>query len=60
MGLSMNQEVEFEGDVELGKIVDDKPATSGWASNIMAAYRQVGKNTVIMSVGINTTGLMSL
>ncbi|KAK3729470.1 hypothetical protein QZH41_019787, partial [Actinostola sp. cb2023] len=41
MGLSMNQEVEFEGDVELGKIVDDKPATSGWASNIMAAYRQV-------------------
>jgi len=43
MTLSMNQEVEFEGDLELGKLADEKPAKQGWATNIMAAYQKVGK-----------------
>lgn len=42
MGLSMNQEVEFEGDMELGKLADEKPM-GGWATNFMAAYKKVGK-----------------
>lgn len=47
MGLSMNQEVEFEGDVELAKIADEKPAAGGWAANIMAAYQKVGENDYV-------------
>jgi hypothetical protein len=47
MGLSINHEVEFEGDVELGKIADDKPATPIWASKIMAAFEKAGKNGVL-------------
>lgn len=43
MSLSMNQDVEFEGDVELGKLADERPARQGWATNIMAAYQKVGE-----------------
>ncbi|XP_031568045.1 ras and EF-hand domain-containing protein homolog isoform X3 [Actinia tenebrosa] len=40
MAPSMNHEVEFDGDVELGKIAEDKPSTPIWASKIMAAYEK--------------------
>lgn len=43
MALSINHEVEFDGDVELGKIAEEKPTTPIWASKIMAAVEKAGK-----------------